>query len=135
MLDFYLHTLKNAFNFSGRARRKEYLIFEIGTFILFCVLIPSIFSFSQGLSDEEARMLLLFISLALLIVLKFIFGVAVAIRRLHDVGKSGWFLLLNLLNLIPVVNVVVTLYLVYLTCIKKGDIGDNQYGPDPKHED
>ncbi len=132
MLDFYLHTLKNVFNFSGRARRKEYLIFEIGTLILFCVLIPSIFSFSQGLSDKEARMLLFFISLGLLITLKFIFSLAVSIRRLHDVGKSGWFLLLNL---IPVINVVVTLYLVYLTCIKKGDIGDNQYGPDPKTED
>jgi uncharacterized membrane protein YhaH (DUF805 family) len=53
---------------------------------------------------------------------------AVSIRRLHDIGKSGWFWFIGL---IPIVN----LYLVYLTCIKKGDVGHNQYGPDPKHED
>jgi len=50
--------------------------------------------------------------------------IGVGIRRLHDVNKSGWFLLLGL---IPLVN----FYLLYLLVIE-GTIGDNQYGPDPK---
>jgi uncharacterized membrane protein YhaH (DUF805 family) len=128
MFQYYLHTLKNTFNFSGRARRKEYLIFEIGTLILFCVLTPSILSFSQGFDDKETRFLFFATSVAIILILKKIFSIAVSIRRLHDVGKSGWFLLLNF---IPIVS----LYLVYLVYIKKGDIGGNQYGPDPKTED
>ena len=73
--------------------------------------IASLFSYISGL-----------ISLALLIP-----GIAVAVRRLHDTNKSGWFLLLAL---IPFVN----LYLIYLLIIE-GDKGPNQYGPDPKAEE
>ena len=45
-------------------------------------------------------------------------GIAVAVRRMHDVGKSGWFVL------IPIYNII-------LACTK-GDTGDNEYGEDPK---
>jgi uncharacterized membrane protein YhaH (DUF805 family) len=123
MLDFYLHTLKNAFNFSGRARRKEYLIFLIGNFILGCLIgLMGIFVF-----DLNAQQIDKIATTAQLLL--FFPGLALGIRRLHDVGKSGWFLLIGL---IPIVGI---LYVLYLYCIKKGDVGDNQYGPDPKHED
>lgn len=49
---------------------------------------------------------------------------AVEVRRLHDVGKSGWWLLLNL---IPVIGFIVLLIWV----IGKGTDGENAYGPDP----
>ena len=64
----------------------------------------------------------------ILVLLIMIVSVAVGVRRLHDVGKSGWFILIGL---VPIVNV----YVFYLMLIKKGDVGDNQYGPDPKNED
>jgi uncharacterized membrane protein YhaH (DUF805 family) len=80
---------------------------------------------AQNLNSLGAFLGSPYVFLALLIIR---LNAATSIRRLHDIGKSGWFWFIGL---IPIVN----LYLVYLTCIKKGDIGDNQYGPDPKHED
>jgi len=123
MFHYFLHTLKNAFNFSGRARRKEYLIFLIGSFI-FGLLIGLMGIFVFGLNEQQLDKLGMISQL-----LFFIPTIAVGIRRLHDVGKSGWFFLLLL---IPFFNLYVFFYLML---IKKGDIGDNQYGPDPKNED
>ncbi len=45
-------------------------------------------------------------------------GISVAVRRMHDVGKSGWFVL------IPIYNII-------LACTN-GNTGDNEYGEDPK---
>ena len=51
---------------------------------------------------------------------------AVGVRRLHDISKSGWFLLLGL---IPLVN----FYLIYLLA-QDGTPGVNEYGVNPKEE-
>lgn len=53
--------------------------------------------------------------------LVFLPGIAVAVRRLHDIGKSGWFLLVAF---VPFVGGIVLLY----WYIKEGDTGDNAYG-------
>jgi len=45
-------------------------------------------------------------------------SIAVGVRRMHDIGKSGWFLL------IPIYNIVL--------CCRNGTSGDNKYGADPK---
>lgn len=45
-------------------------------------------------------------------------NIAVGVRRMHDVGKSGWFIL------IPIYNLVLA--------VTEGQKGDNQYGADPK---
>ena len=55
----------------------------------------------------------------------FIPSLAVAVRRLHDVGKSGWFYLISLIPLIG----GIWLLILFVT---EGDKGPNQYGPDPK---
>ena len=55
----------------------------------------------------------------------FIPGLAVGVRRLHDVGKSGWF---TFIVIIPLFGVI---WLLVLACTE-GNHGDNQYGPDPK---
>lgn len=115
--DWFLKVVRDNYaNFNGRARRKEYWMFVLANLLIGVVFgilgqIASLFSYISGL-----------ISLALLIP-----GIAVAVRRLHDTNKSGWFLLLAL---IPFVN----LYLIYLLVIE-GDKGPNQYGPDPKAEE
>jgi len=115
--DWFLKVVRDNYaNFNGRARRKEYWMFFLANLLIGVVFgilgqIASLFSYISGL-----------ISLALLIP-----GIAVAVRRLHDTNKSGWFLLLAL---IPFVN----LYLIYLLVIE-GDKGPNQYGPDPKAEE
>jgi uncharacterized membrane protein YhaH (DUF805 family) len=52
----------------------------------------------------------------------------VAVRRLHDVGKSGWWFLLVL---VPLVGALVLIFFFY---IKDSEPGANQYGPNPKGE-
>jgi uncharacterized membrane protein YhaH (DUF805 family) len=47
-------------------------------------------------------------------------------RRLHDQGRSGWFVLINLL---PYVGSLIVLVLMLIP----GTAGDNEYGPDPRH--
>ena len=64
--------------------------------------------------------------LYLLVVLTtFIPGLAVAVRRLHDVGKSGWF---YFIALIPIIGAIWLLVLFFT----EGNKEENQYGPDPK---
>ncbi|MGE8291182.1 MAG: DUF805 domain-containing protein [Sphingobacterium sp.] len=115
--DWFLKVVRDNYaNFNGRARRKEYWMFFLANVLIGVVFgilgrITSVFTFVSGL-----------ISLALLIP-----SIAVAVRRLHDTNKSGWFLLLAL---IPFVN----FYLIYLLIIE-GDKGSNEYGPDPKAEE
>jgi uncharacterized membrane protein YhaH (DUF805 family) len=55
----------------------------------------------------------------------FIPGLAVAIRRLHDTGKSGWYFLVAF---IPLIGGIILLVFM----VMQGDIGENAYGPDPK---
>lgn len=93
--------LKNFANFDGRARRSEYWWFFLASIL---VRIPL-----QLMSDTLG----IIAGLALLIP-----SIAVAVRRMHDVGKSGWFCL------IPIYNII-------LACTE-GEKGSNEYGPDPK---
>jgi uncharacterized membrane protein YhaH (DUF805 family) len=53
-------------------------------------------------------------------------GLAVFVRRMHDVNKSGWYLFIALIPLIGAIWLLVLL-------IKEGTIGENQYGPDPNN--
>lgn len=91
-MNWYLKVLKQYTDFKGRARRKEYWMF---------VLINSIISFTityvmQGsLVSQENSWLEIGYSLAVLIP-----SLAVGVRRMHDVGKSGWYLLIPFYNLI-----------------------------------
>ena len=101
----FIEAVKSVFtnyaNFNGRSRRSEYW-----WYFLFTILC------SQGLSFISPSVSFVF-SLATVIP-----SVAVAVRRMHDVGKSGWFIL------IPIYNII-------LACTN-GDDGPNQYGADPK---
>ena len=100
-IDAVKSVFTNYANFNGRARRSEYW-----WFFLFSLIV------SQGLSFISQNISLVF-SLATIIP-----SIAVGVRRMHDVGKSGWFLLIPIYNLI-------------LACTN-GDSGGNEYGHDPK---
>lgn len=101
---------ENYANFNGRARRKEYWMF-----FLVNVIIAFILGFVAGLISPKLVMIANVYSLVVLIP-----GIAVAIRRMHDVGKSGWFVLIPIYNLI-------------LACTE-GEKGSNVYGADPKNQ-
>lgn len=103
--------------FSGRARRKEYWMF-----VLFNVLIGMAIGFVMGLfgAVENVRIVSNLFCLAALLP-----GLAAGVRRLHDIGKCGWWMLLAL---IPIVGPIV---LIVFFCLDSQP-GDNAYGANPK---
>ena len=102
-----LEVLKKYTVFTGRARRSEYWYFA-----LINLIISFVVGFVGGLIGTEV--LGLVYSLAVMLP-----SIAVTIRRMHDVGKSGWYMLIPFYNL-------------YLA-ILEGDKGPNEYGADPKN--
>jgi uncharacterized membrane protein YhaH (DUF805 family) len=122
-MNWYLDVLKNKYAmFNGRARRKEYWFF-----VLFNILASIALGIVDGITgtfNNEMGVGLLggIYWLAVLIP-----AIAVAVRRLHDTGRTGWWLLLCL---IPVIGgLVLLIFMVF-----DSEPGDNQYGPNPKLE-
>ena len=99
---------ENYVNFEGRAQRSEFWWFALFTFAA-TVLLSAVSEVLAGL-----------FSLAVLLP-----AIGVAVRRLHDVDRSGWW---YLLVLIPVIG---SLVLVFAFFIHPGTPGDNRFGPDP----
>ena len=108
-------------DFSGRARRKEYWMFTLFNaliaFVLGLVLgVFEVITDTQFISTAISSIYSLFI---------FIPSLAVCIRRLHDVGKSGWF---YLIGLIPIIGWI---WLIVLFCTDSQP-GANNWGANPK---
>ena len=96
-------------------------------FVLFNMIIAFVLGFIDGMlgltigsGAQAVGVLGLIYSLAMLIP-----GLAVCVRRLHDIGKSGWYVLIAL---IPIIGGI---WLLVLMC-KEGDMANNEYGPNPK---
>lgn len=102
--------------FTGRATRSEYWLFALFYFlvIIFWLFITVIFA-----KDKSAAYLIMALSGISMLVL-IVPGLAVGVRRLHDVGKSGWWMFVSF---IPYIG---GLILLYYMC--KGSTGDNEYG-------
>ena len=113
-MDWYLTVLKKYAVFSGRARRKEYWYF-----VLFNLLISFVLSIIDGVINFGGGGIGILYSIYSLAV--FIPGLAVTVRRLHDIGRSGWWLLLVL---IPVIGWIV----LFVFFISGSQPGPNQYG-------
>ena len=123
--NYFIKTIKNGFNFKGRATRKEYWMFQLFIFIFFIVfwiVMTFIIGLMFQVSDKAGVNALLFATLLFLL-----FGlpnIALTIRRFHDLNKSGWWFLWILL---PYIGIFVVLFFM----LQKGDINDNQYGESP----
>lgn len=114
-MNWYVAVLKNYAGFSGRARRTEYWMFVLVNFIISVVLnILATWAKVFSLID-------LLYALAVLIP-----SLAVGVRRLHDTGRTGWWLLIGL---IPIIGTIILI--VFLAT--DGQPGGNEYGPNPKH--
>jgi uncharacterized membrane protein YhaH (DUF805 family) len=116
-VEWYLDVLRNYAEFSGRARRKEYWMF---------VLINAVVVIVLGLIDRvlfgaNTPVLSGLYSLGVLIP-----TLAVTFRRLHDTGRSAWWLLIGL---IPLIGGIVLLVFYLLD----SDPEPNAYGPSPKY--
>jgi len=95
-LDWSMKCLKNYVNFSGRARRKEYWYFYLFQIVLGLAI--GIVLGIGGISDESMDVVSGLLSLAFLLP-----TLAVGARRLHDVNRSGWWMLIafTIIGLIP----------------------------------
>jgi uncharacterized membrane protein YhaH (DUF805 family) len=118
-MNWYLDAWKNYANFQGRARRKAYWMFVL--FNIIALVILSLIEGALGLSGQNGYGILTGLyALAMILPL-----IALAVRRLHDTGRSGWWLLIGLVPLIgPIVLIVF-----YVT---DSQPGTNEYGPNPK---
>ncbi|MEH0157435.1 DUF805 domain-containing protein [Limibacter armeniacum] len=105
-MNYYLKVLQNYAVFSGRARRSEYWYFVLFNVIFTFVLMGLDVTLGLGFLNSLYSLVVLVPSLA------------VGVRRMHDVGKSGWFFIIPIYNLILAVS--------------EGEQGDNEYGSDPK---
>ena len=112
-MDWYLMALKKYAEFQGRSQRKEYWMFTLFNLLAFFVL-----SIVGSVLGDQAELLTGLYSLGVLLP-----SIAVTVRRLHDIGKSGWFLLLGL---IPLVN----FYLLFLL-VQPSQSDSNQFGAPP----
>jgi uncharacterized membrane protein YhaH (DUF805 family) len=120
--EYYVKVIKNYANFKGRARRKEYWGFCLFNFIIAIAL-----AFLGGLisgvfGDEEGTLgTVLYYLYALAVCAP---SLAVLVRRLHDVGKTGWLWLL-MFTIVGVIPVLIWL-------CTDSQYGENKYGCNPK---
>lgn len=139
--------------FKGRARRSEFWWFSVLGWLLSIASYAVVFwkmakldevqaQVSEVMFDEEklqaltaqaesydSTFYLLIAIIGIISLLLLLPSLGVAVRRLHDVGKSGW-LLIGMI--IPVVNIVICIMLL-IYYLKDSDRGTNKYGPSPKY--
>ena len=119
-MNWYLKVLKQYADFSGRARRKEYWMFVL--FNMIFAIVAMILDNVLGIAMEGIGYGPLYGLYALAMLIP---GLAVAVRRLHDVGKSGW---MTLIAFIPLIG---SIWLIVLM-VTDSNAGENQYGQNPK---
>ena len=102
--------------FDGRARRKEFWMFVLFNFVIAAAL--GLVGRVIGLGGALQALY----SLGVLIP-----GLAVSVRRMHDAGRSGWWLLIAF---VPFIGWLIALYFL----VQPGETATNRYGPDPKSD-
>jgi uncharacterized membrane protein YhaH (DUF805 family) len=113
-VSWYLEVLKNYAEFGGRARRAEYWYFTLVSTIVVAVLVA--LDLATGIYP---------ILTGLYAFAVFIPSLAVSIRRLHDTGRSGWWIVIAL---VPLAGAIVLL----VFYVQDGASAENLYGPNPK---
>ena len=126
---------KHYADFSGRARRREYwgtvlfnALIQAGLSIILSIVATILFSsieINGEVTFSPLFFLLLDTPIYIYLLIWLLPGLAVAVRRLHDIGKSGWNLLWILL---PIVGAIM---LIYWYC-QDSELGENKWGANPK---
>jgi uncharacterized membrane protein YhaH (DUF805 family) len=120
-MNWYLKVLKQYTDFKGRARRKKYWMFTLFNFIFLIVAVILDNVLRLTISPEiPYEVFYILYTLAVLIPC-----LAVCVRHLHDVGKSGWW---YFIVLVPLVGAI--LLLVWMCT--DGQTGENKWGANPK---
>ena len=120
-MKWYLHALRKYAAFKGRARRREYWIFEL----MNAAIALALFVLAVQLGKAGYPY---FLSLPFLyIVATVIPSLSSLIRRLHDTGRSGWWFWINLIPLFGPISLLIF-------TVEDSQPGENRYGPNPKRQ-
>jgi uncharacterized membrane protein YhaH (DUF805 family) len=123
-MDWYMMVWQRYADFNGRSRRREYWMFA-----LFNALIGAVVGMIAAVMFTTTRSsyigVVIYGLLCLYFLAALIPSLAVSVRRLHDIGMTGWMLLIGLVPLIGSLALLVMSLL-------DGNPGPNQYGPNPK---
>ena len=114
--------LKHYIDFNGRASRREfwfYVLFQAIVIIL-ASIVGGALDYVLGRSGVLSSAFTMIVVLGLIVP-----NLAVSIRRLHDIGKSGWFILISL---VPVIGGIILI----IFSLLDSQPGSNAYGPNPK---
>ena len=109
---------KNSFTMSGRASRSEYWFWILGGVVFQIIMVVG--AIILGIMDIPILPGLMALAPFLLVPA----SITVTVRRLHDIGMSGW---MWFVALVPVIGAI---YLIYLF-VQEGDMGENAYGAVP----
>ncbi|MFF0090297.1 DUF805 domain-containing protein [Streptomyces canus] len=112
-MNYFLDALKKYAVFSGRARRKEYWMYALFVGIIYAVLL------GIGIAAKMVWLPIIFYVAILLP------SLAVTVRRLHDTGRSGWWILFGLVPLVGGITL-------FVFSVLDSEPVDNKYGPNPK---
>jgi uncharacterized membrane protein YhaH (DUF805 family) len=126
-MDWYVAAWKKYADFSGRARRKEYWYFGLFNglvFIVIYLLIGLLGGFNEN-DAPRATAIPAYVLLALYYLAVIVPSLAVTVRRLHDIDKSGWWIFINF---VPAVGGIWFLILMCMDSVPDA----NQWGPNPK---
>lgn len=120
-MNYYSICLSRFADFSGRARRREYWTFVLVNCLIAMLLLILGLAFGE---DSPASNIMVTIFYLIMLVP----NLSVSVRRLHDIGKSGWYMFLSL---IPLIGGLILL----VWALMDSEPGENQYGKNPKEED
>jgi uncharacterized membrane protein YhaH (DUF805 family) len=119
-MSWFIEALKKYAVFSGRSRRKEYWYFVL--FVTIISIVLNIIDVLIGTYTRSSGVGLLSSIFGLAVLIP---SIAVTVRRLHDIDRTGWWVLISL---VPLVGWIVLL----VFNVQDGTPGSNRYGPDPK---
>jgi uncharacterized membrane protein YhaH (DUF805 family) len=118
-MKYYKDAVIRYFDFEGRTSRKYYWMFVLVNIVILIVIrqfeelqLGDVSTYQGGILSNLYNFFI------------FIPSISICVRRLHDINKSGWWILLFF---IPIIGMI---WLIILN-IKKGDVGENEYGKPP----
>ena len=116
-MQWFLKCLTQYADFTGRARRKEYWMFMLFSFLIY--ILVAMVLLALGVTESAINIVISLLALSLILP-----NLAVTVRRLHDIDRSGWWVLLMF---VPILSLVILVFM-----FLNGTSGGNRFGPDPK---
>lgn len=122
LFDYFVKCYKEYANFEGRARRREFWGFMLFWYIIYLAVYGF---FMLAFKDDAFMMIVGMVICFLLAIASIVPQLAVSVRRLHDIGKSGWYYFVNFIPLIG------SIWLLVMFCTDS-EPSENKYGKNPK---